>query len=177
MKRVYLLFLGLVLILSGCVARTYQLTRDRVDQGMSEGNRGYIMGSHPGSGTPKKTERAVRVFEFELGKTYKTKNVEPVSAMPQKEDAFLIPLNAELSSEPGLKSGSFQKYTVEKNDTLQKISQKFYGTTKKWAKIYEANRDVLKTPDRVYPRQVLNIPEEGMKTPSEALKEPAENLK
>src|SRR5512139_2133187 len=34
------------------------------------------------------------------------------------------------------KSG--QNYTVKKGDTLQEISQKFYGTTKKWRKIYEA---------------------------------------
>ncbi|PIQ88790.1 MAG: hypothetical protein COV72_06520 [Candidatus Omnitrophica bacterium CG11_big_fil_rev_8_21_14_0_20_42_13] len=55
---------------------------------------------------------------------------------------------------------SFKEYTVEKNDTLQKISQKFYGTTKKWKKIYDANTDTLKSPDKVYPGQKLNIPQD-----------------
>jgi nucleoid-associated protein YgaU len=49
-------------------------------------------------------------------------------------------------------------YTVQKGDTLEKISQRFYGTTKKWRRIYDANRAVLKSPDRVYPGQKLQIP-------------------
>jgi nucleoid-associated protein YgaU len=50
-------------------------------------------------------------------------------------------------------------YKVAKGDTLQKISRKFYGTTKKWPLLYKANRDKLKTPDKVYPGQILVIPE------------------
>jgi nucleoid-associated protein YgaU len=178
MKKLYLLFLGVVFILSGCVARTYPLTRDRIDQDMAAGNRGFIMGKHSGEEIAKKDTRTVRVFEIEIGPSYKAKN-KGVSA----ETSRTVITNAEYTpeeasvSEPALSSGNFQKYTVGKNDTLQKISQKFYGTTKKWMKIYEANRDVLKAPDRVYPGQVLNIPEEGMKASAEALKEPKENLK
>jgi nucleoid-associated protein YgaU len=71
-----------------------------------------------------------------------------------------------------------QKYVVGKNDTLQKISKKFYGTTKKWTKIYEANKDVLKGPDKVYPGQTLNIPDAAETKPTaETLSEPKENLK
>ena len=39
-----------------------------------------------------------------------------------------------------------KKYIVQKGDTLQKISKKFFGTTKKWPKLYDANKDVLKGP-------------------------------
>ena len=67
-------------------------------------------------------------------------------------------------------AGSFQKYTVEKWDTLQKISQKFYGTTKRWKKIFEANTDVLKSPNSIRPGQSVNIPVEGLKEPKENLK-------
>lgn len=49
-------------------------------------------------------------------------------------------------------------YTVEKGDTLQKISSKMYGTTKRWKKIYEANKSVLKSPDTIKPGQKLVIP-------------------
>lgn len=51
-------------------------------------------------------------------------------------------------------------YVVKKGDTLQKISDKMYGTTKKWKKIYEANKDVLKSPDMIKPGQKLVIPSE-----------------
>ena len=36
-----------VFMLSGCVVRTYSLTRDRVDQNLEEGNRGYLKGQAP----------------------------------------------------------------------------------------------------------------------------------
>ena len=35
-------------------------------------------------------------------------------------------------------------YTIRKGDTLSKISKRFYGTTKKWKKIYKKNKKVLK---------------------------------
>ncbi|MBI4707793.1 MAG: LysM peptidoglycan-binding domain-containing protein [Candidatus Omnitrophica bacterium] len=74
-------------------------------------------------------------------------------------------------------SEGFEKYTVQKNDTLQKISKKFYGTTRKWTKIYEANKEFLKSPDRVRPGQVLNIPVTSDLKAPEAMVEPKENLK
>ena len=52
-------------------------------------------------------------------------------------------------------------YKAKKGDTLQKISRRFYGTTKKWPLIYGANKNVLKGPDKVYPGQVLIIPKTG----------------
>ena len=184
-KLLYFLVLASVLVLSGCVTRTYNLTRDRVDQNLSDGNHGYLSGKGPSEETaPRKTERTVRVFEFELGKSYKAKQVNvPLVAQPQNVEN--VPeVNRETSVETapeGLNasaSGSGQKYTVGKNDTLQKISKKFYGTTKKWTKIYNANKDVLKGPDKVYPGQTLNIPDAGeVKPAAEALIEPKENLK
>lgn len=50
-------------------------------------------------------------------------------------------------------------YVVKKGDTLQKISNKMYGTTKKWQKIYEANKNILKGPNMINPGQKLVIPE------------------
>ena len=56
--------------------------------------------------------------------------------------------------------GRYQDYKVRKNDTLQKISYKFYGTTRKWMKIFEANKDKLKTPDKIFPGMTIRIPVE-----------------
>ena len=50
-------------------------------------------------------------------------------------------------------------YVVVKGDSLSKIAQRAYGDGKKWRKIYEANRDVIKDPDLIYPGQSLRIPE------------------
>jgi nucleoid-associated protein YgaU len=51
-------------------------------------------------------------------------------------------------------------YIVQKGDTLQKISEKFFGTTRKWNSIYQANKNILKSPDRIRAGQKLVIPNE-----------------
>ena len=48
---------------------------------------------------------------------------------------------------------------VRKGDTLQKISEKFYGTTKKWRRIHQANQKTLtKGPDFLQVGMKLVIP-------------------
>jgi LysM repeat protein len=46
----------------------------------------------------------------------------------------------------------------ENGDTLWRIAQKVYGDKDKWPLIYAANRDVIKDPNKIYPKQVLKIP-------------------
>lgn len=178
-KALYLLALAFIFFLSGCVARTYPLTRDRVDQDLSGGNRGYLSGQAPaGEIRERKATRTTQVFEVELGFPAgrgKRTEVKPAApAAPADEAAesnrgYVSETNVpEEAVEP--KTGAIEKYKVQKGDTLQKISQKFYGTTKKWNKIYEANKEVLKGPDKIYPGQIIDVP-------VEALKEPKENLK
>ena len=55
-------------------------------------------------------------------------------------------------------AATFQEYTVQKDDTLQKISKKFYDSYSKWPKIYDANKDVISDPDKIKPGIVLQIP-------------------
>lgn len=56
-------------------------------------------------------------------------------------------------------SKSTRTYTVKKGDTLQEISQKYYGTTRQWRKIYDANRGKIKGgPDKIVPGMKLTIP-------------------
>lgn len=56
-------------------------------------------------------------------------------------------------------SGAETRYhTVEKGDTLSKISKQFYGDANKYMTIFNANRPMLKDPDAIYPGQVLRIP-------------------
>lgn len=49
-------------------------------------------------------------------------------------------------------------YTVQKGDTLSAIAQKHYGSANKYNAIFEANKPMLKHPDKIYPGQVLRIP-------------------
>ena len=49
--------------------------------------------------------------------------------------------------------------TVKKGDTLGKIAKKVYGNVMDYKKIYEANPDILRRPDRIYIGQKLRIPE------------------
>jgi nucleoid-associated protein YgaU len=49
-------------------------------------------------------------------------------------------------------------YTVVKGDTLSKIAKEQYGDANKYPAIFEANKPMLKHPDKIYPGQVLRIP-------------------
>ena len=52
-------------------------------------------------------------------------------------------------------------YTVEKGDTLSRIAKEMYGDASKYPMIFEANKPMLKDPDKIYPGQVLRIPAEA----------------
>ena len=60
--------------------------------------------------------------------------------------------------EPVGTSGSAKTYVVVKGDSLSKIAKREYGDANKWHQIYEANRDIIKDPDLIYPGQELKIP-------------------
>ena len=49
-------------------------------------------------------------------------------------------------------------YEVKKGDTLSKISKEQYGDANRYNAIFEANRPMLKHPDKIYPGQKLRIP-------------------
>ena len=50
-------------------------------------------------------------------------------------------------------------HEVKKGDTLGKIAAKYYGDAKKYNKIFNANKPMLKDPNKIYPGQKLRIPQ------------------
>lgn len=174
MRRLFFVSLiGIFIIsLAGCSVNTKLIERERVDQEIvSAGNQGYLFGTPPPT-EPRKTTREYYEFQIEVPAV-----VEKESRVPKKEEETVkgtpiysapeIPeKETEVTEEevrgPEPTKEEYINYTVQKGDTLQKISQKFYGTTKKWRKIFLANQDNLKTPDKVYPGKVLRIPQGGI---------------
>jgi LysM repeat protein len=49
-------------------------------------------------------------------------------------------------------------YVVQPGDNLSKIAQQTIGNANKYTAIFEANREVIKDPNLIYPGQKLRIP-------------------
>lgn len=49
-------------------------------------------------------------------------------------------------------------YEVKSGDTLSKIAKAVYGNANAYEKIFEANKPMLKDPNKIYPGQQLRIP-------------------
>jgi len=56
-------------------------------------------------------------------------------------------------------AGSNRTYTVKSGDTLSAIAKQFYNDASQYMKIFEANKSILSSPDKIAPGQVLTIPE------------------
>ena len=51
----------------------------------------------------------------------------------------------------------FETYEVKSGDSLSKIAKRVYGDANAWKEIFEANRDILKDPNQIFPGQKLKI--------------------
>lgn len=179
MKKLYLLILCLSLgfILTGCSnIKTYTFEEKRVDQNLRRGNRGVIMGDVPTSEPERKSTRTMVGIDVELppSEEYEARK-ETLGRELVRERPVMREAEGIVEEEPEISRGFADEqwvkpkeekvirtqpveYTVQKGDTLQKISEKFYGTTKKWSEIYKANKNVIKDSSRIYPGQVIVIP-------------------
>ncbi len=115
------------------------------------GNRGYIQGK-TFSQEPRKQEipkkKKWNIWPFKGKK-------QPSVTYAEAEEAEVI---EEVMSEE--EASVFDIYVVKRGETLSEISAKpeIYGTSKKWKKIYEANQDKIKDPNKIKAGQKLKIP-------------------
>ena len=59
---------------------------------------------------------------------------------------------------PGDDNPYTQTHVVQAGESLSKIAQKYYGDAALYDKIFQANRDVLKDPNKIQVGQKLRIP-------------------
>ena len=186
MRKVFLMLSLGMIFLCGCLVRTYTIYKPRKGTEV-EGNQGYIMGTPPEEEKKKESRlgkvRPITVFEIELG-AHPPENIKPqpeatvyeekrktkevavketvkasASLIEEEINREEIPVKSIISEVPQQQPQKHYKYyVVRKNDTLQKISYKFYGTTRKWKLIYEENKNIIKNPDRLYPGTKIKIP-------------------
>ncbi len=148
---------------SGCVStRTYVVDRPRVDQGVpGEENKG-----------PVKTRKMVvlEVVEKDKAAPKTAQGQEPapeaavVPSAPQEN--FTPPQGGSPAATAAPQAAEPVSYVVQKDDTLQKIAKRSYGSYSKWTKIYDANRDVIKDPNFLKPGVTLKIPALDEKSPT-----------
>ena len=79
------------------------------------------------------------------------------TAPPPAPKADFSNVQAGVQSTAPMVGPAAQTYTVAKGDSLSKIAKHFYGK-QDWKRIFDANRDQLDDPDRIFPGQVLKIP-------------------
>ena len=65
---------------------------------------------------------------------------------------------APATARAGAGTGQTKMYTVKPGDTLSKISKQFYGNANEYMRIFNANKDKLKDPDKIQVGQELMIP-------------------
>ena len=149
--------MGVVLV-SGCVRTATRLTEmPRVDLNLEGGNRGYVIGAPPEMGQQKTTRQMIGT-DIEIPSFYKAKHGGTPGALegmapPEME-------TDEGTAQGAASSGRFDTYVVQKGDSLWLIAAKpeIYGKASKWRRIFDANRELLKSPDRVKAGMTLKIP-------------------
>ncbi len=88
-------------------------------------------------------------------------------SLATKEKAILLAGNVQgvsqvngdnLNTPPEKEEEEAEFYTIVRGDSLSKIAKRYYGNAMKYPVIFEANREVIKDPDLIYPGQTIRIP-------------------
>ena len=49
-------------------------------------------------------------------------------------------------------------YVIQSGDSLSKIAKQYYGDAMQYPRIFDANKEVIEDPDKIYPGQKIRIP-------------------
>jgi nucleoid-associated protein YgaU len=84
-------------------------------------------------------------------------NIKGVSKVVPKIDVVEA-TSAGKDAASTLEPSNVEYYVIASGDTLSKIAQKYYHDANQYPRIFEANREVIKDPDLIYPGQKIRIP-------------------
>lgn len=155
-QEIFLVSLTTVLLSAGCRTATRVTHYPRVDLALEGGNRGYLMGTPMESGTWKTTREMVET-DIEIPSFYRPKRTHNPLSLEN-----IAPPEMDMSEEtptPIAAEGTYSTYLVQKGDSLWSIAAKpeIYGKATQWRRIFEANRDLLKSPDQLRAGMTLRI--------------------
>jgi nucleoid-associated protein YgaU len=168
-------------VATGCQSVTRMSTKvsevPRVDQAMELGNRGYIIGTPP-EGSELKTTRQMIDTTIEIPSFYtpgsKLTAAGGIAELLQGDGAS----GPQHAAQPAQQEAAapdeaietapaqpeqFDSYVVQKGESLWSIAAKpdVYGKATQWRRIFDANRDLLKSPDHLKAGMTLKIPRSG----------------
>ena len=108
-------------------------------------NKLYIKGSAPSEEAKNKFWDQIKLVNPNTDDVTAEINVDSSKAMGATAGA-------------GGSQGGGETYTIKSGDTLSRISKQFYGDANEYMRIFYANRDKLKDPDKIQVGQQLVIP-------------------
>jgi nucleoid-associated protein YgaU len=56
---------------------------------------------------------------------------------------------------------TYEIYEVKSGDSLSRIAKHAYGDANAWKQIFDANTNILKDPNKIFPGQKLKIPKKA----------------
>ena len=153
---------------TGCRTATRITDMPRVDLDLtSGGNRGYLLGTPPPAPASERTTRQMVETEVEIPSLYKPKRGQTAPVGLGEVAPPEVDLSEEEVGTGENPAGAYDTYVVKKGDTLWSIaaSPQIYGDATKWRSLFEANRDLLRSPDRLRSGMTLRIPRGPSKIP------------
>ncbi len=75
--------------------------------------------------------------------------------LPRKADAPDAPVSVEDAANENV-----EYYEIQSGDTLSKIAKRVYGDAMAYKKIFEANREVIEDPDKIFVGQKIRLPKD-----------------
>ena len=147
----------------GCRTATTLTQVPRVDMALTGGNRGYLLGTPPEPTAPRQMTRQMIQATVEVPSFHQPGRL----AIPGAGVAS--PASSELDMSEGWApsdaptaetAGPYDTYVVKPGDSLWSIAAKpeVYGKAAGWRRLFDANRALLKSPNRIRAGMTLKIP-------------------
>ena len=88
-----------------------------------------------------------------------------IAKSPEQDAPEVIMESPAEASEPSKQSvpvvtdaPKVEYYVIKSGDSLSKIAKEYYSDAMQYPKIFEANKEVIEDPDKIYPGQKIRIP-------------------